>query len=107
MILVGRGERQAKLVDTYRAIQAEGLPHVLVGGWAVSAFQTRFTVDVDVVVPGDALDDYDSMLTDRGYTDVFDEDVSNVYEGRIIGYEADVGGNTVGFEAMVDALRCR
>jgi hypothetical protein len=104
---VARTEREAELVDTFRAIQAEGLPHVLVGGWAVSAFQARFTIDIDVVVPSDALDDYEAVLTDRGYSRVLDQDVSNVYEGRMVGYEADVGGNTVGFEAMADALRCR
>lgn len=104
---MARSERRAELVDTYRAIKAEGLSHVLVGGWAVSAFRTRFTVDIDVVVPSDALDDYDAVLTDRGYTNVLDEDVSHVYEGRMVGYNADVGENTVGFEMMADALRCR
>lgn len=51
-------ERQSELIDTHRAIQDAGLPYVLVGGWAVSAFQTRFTTDVDMVLPETSLDEY-------------------------------------------------
>lgn len=100
-------ERQAELVATHRAIQAADLPFVLVGGWAVSAFQTRFTTDVDMIVPTSAVPKYDSLIRDRDYTKEFDQDVADLYEGRIIRYEKAVGENTVEFDAMVDALRCR
>lgn len=104
---MGRSERQAALVETHRAIRAADLPHVFVGGWAVSAFQTRFTTDIDVVVPRECLQEYHVLLADLGYSKSFDTDVSNVYEGRMVGYERDVGGNSVQIEALVDALRCR
>lgn len=100
-------ERQAELVDTHRAVQAEDLSYVLVGGWAVSAFQTRFTTDVDMVIPEAELDAYDALLDELGYSKQFDNDVSNVYEGRIVRYEKSVGDNAVEFDALVDALRCR
>lgn len=100
-------ERQSELVDTHRAVQATDLPSVLVGGWAMSAFQPRFTADIDLVIPARSLDEYDALLRDRGYTKAFDEGVSNVYEGRIVGYAKTVDGNPVQFDALVDALRCR
>jgi len=100
-------ERQSELADTHRAIQEAGLPYVLVGGWAVSAFQTRFTTDVDMVIPETALDDYDALLDDLGYEKEFDNDVSNVYEGRIVRYGKSVGENAVSFDALVGAIRCR
>jgi len=100
-------ERQAELVETHRAVHEANLPYVLVGGWAVSAFQTRFTTDVDMVIPETALKDYDELLQDRGYTKEADDDVSNVYEGRMIQYEKPVGDYAVEFDALVGALRCR
>lgn len=100
-------ERQAELVDTHRAVQAAGLPYVLIGGWAVSAFQTRFTTDVDTTLPSTAVKDYDALLTDRGYEKQFENDVSNEYEGRMIQYTKPVGEHAVKFEALVDAMRCR
>ncbi|MFC4406706.1 hypothetical protein [Haloarchaeobius iranensis] len=100
-------ERQSELIDTHRAVKTAGLPYVLVGGWAVSAFQTRFTTDIDTVVPATALDDYDALLRELGYEKEFEKDVSNEYEGRMIQYQKPVGENAVTFEALVDAMRCR
>jgi hypothetical protein len=100
-------ERQSELVDTHRAVQDAELPYVLVGGWAVSAFQTRFTTDIDTVIPATALDEYDSLLRDLGYEKQFEKDVSNEYEGRMIQYTKQVGDNEVKFEALVDAMSCR
>lgn len=76
------GARQLELVETHRAIQDAELPYVLVGGWAVSAFQTQITIDIDMVLPEAALEGFDAVLHERGYTMEADEDVSNIYEGR-------------------------
>ena len=100
-------ERQSELVDTHRAVQDAELPYVLVGGWAVSAFQTRFTTDIDTVIPDTALDEYDSLLRDLGYEKQFEKDVSSEYEGRMIQYTKAVGENDIKFEALVDAMGCR
>lgn len=100
-------DRQSELIDTHRAVQEAELPYVLVGGWAVSAFQTRFTTDIDTVIPANALDKYDSLLVDLGYEKQFEKDVSNEYEGRMIQYAKPVGDNTVKFEALVNAMGCR
>lgn len=100
-------DRRTELVETHRAVRNADLPYVLVGGWAVSAFRTRFTTDVDVVLPESALPDYDALLRELGYGKASDHDVSNVYEGRLVRYEKSVGGNPVAFDALVDAIRCR
>lgn len=100
-------ERQAELVATHRAIQDTDLPYVLVGGWAVSAFQTRFTTDIDAVIPETSLDDYEALLGDREYEKEFEADVSNKYEGRMVQFSKAVGENEVTFEALVGVIRCR
>jgi len=100
-------ERQSELIDTHRAVQDAELPYVLVGGWAVSAFQTRFTTDIDTVIPYTALDDYDTLLRDLGYEKQFEQDISNEYDGRMVQYTKQVGANAVKFEALVDAMGCR
>jgi hypothetical protein len=100
-------ERQSELVATHRAVRDAELPYVLVGGWAVSAFQTRFTTDIDTVIPDTALDEYDSLLRDLGYEKQFEKDVSNEYDGRMVQYTKQVGDNEVKFEALVDAMGCR
>lgn len=104
---MGLPERQSELVDTHRTIQNVELPYVLVGGWAVSAFQTRFTTDIDTVIPETAVDEYDTLLRDLGYEKQFENDVSTEYDGRMIQYTKPVGANAVTFEALVNAMGCR
>jgi hypothetical protein len=70
--IVGLPERQSELIDTHRAVQDVRLSYVLAGGWAVSAFQTRFTIDIDTVIPDTALNDYDTLLRDFGYHKQFE-----------------------------------
>jgi hypothetical protein len=100
------GEREAELLDTLEAVIDAELPYVLIGGWAIAAFNQRFTTDVDVVIPGQAIDDYTALLADRGYEKTADIEQNGRYEGRTIRFEKDIG-NPVRFDAMVDALGCR
>jgi allantoicase len=51
------GEREAELLETLEAVIDAELPYVLVGGWAIAAFNQRFTTDIDVVIPGRVIDD--------------------------------------------------
>lgn len=100
------GEREAELVATLEAVIDAEFPYVLVGGWAIAAFNQRFTTDVDVVIPAQAIDDYATLLADRGYEKTADVERNDIYEGRTIRFEKDIG-NPVRFDAMVDTLGCR
>lgn len=100
------GEREEELLETLEAVIDADLPYVLVGGWAIAAFNQRFTTDIDVVVPSRALDEYTELLTARDYEKTADVARNGRYEGRTVRFEKDVG-NPVRFDAMVDALGCR
>lgn len=100
------GDREAELLATLEAVIDAELPYVLVGGWAVAAFNQRFTTDVDIVIPAQAIDDYTALLADRGYEKIADVDRDTMYEGRTIRFKKDIG-NPVRFDAMADALGCR
>jgi len=99
-------DREQELLTTLAAINESSLPYVLVGGWAISAFNQRFSTDVDLVVPEDAVEDYESYLQDQDYDRTSEYDTNGIYEGQFIQYSKDVG-NPVSIELMVNALRCR
>jgi hypothetical protein len=103
---MSRGRREFELLDALEAVIDEELPYVLVGGWAISAFQPRFTVDVDVVAPSEAIENYRRLLAGRGYEQVADVEMTPVYRGRTVRFEKDVG-NPVTFDLMLDSLGCR
>lgn len=83
--------RQAELIETHREIQREGLTYVLIGGSAVSAFQTRTTMAVDMVVPESALGDFERLLEEGGYAKERDVAGPGVYGGQFVQFENHVG----------------
>lgn len=95
-----------RLLKTLQSINDADYPYVLVGGWAVTAFNQRFSTEVDLVIPETALHEYNSFLTEQGYEQTGEYDTSALYEGRFIQYSNDVG-NPVNVELLVNALRCR
>jgi hypothetical protein len=103
---MSRGEREAELLDTLESVIDEGLPYVLVGGWAITAFKPRFTVDVDAVAPSESLDQYTALLGACDYDQVADVETTPLYGGRTVRFKRDIG-NPVTFDLMLDALGCR
>ena len=99
-------DREQELLTTLDAINDAGLPYVLVGGWAVTAFNQRFSTDVDLVVPENVVEDYESFLREHDYDRTSERETSGIYEGRFIQYSKDVS-NPVTIELMVNVLRCR
>lgn len=100
------GDREAELLDTLEAVIDAELPYVLIGGWAIAAFNQRFTTDVDIVIPSQAVNDIIALLTANGYEKTADVERSTIYEGQTLRFEKDIG-NPVRFDVMVDALGCR
>lgn len=103
---MSRGRRESELLDTLEAVIDEELPYVLVGEWAISTVQPRFTVDVDVVAPSETFENYRDLLAGRGYEQVADVETTPLYRGRTVRFEKDVG-NPVTFDLMLDSLGCR
>ncbi len=61
-------ERENEIFDALNALQRAGLDFVLVGGYAVSSFQHRYSVDADIVLPNTELPKIVEVLERRGFT---------------------------------------
>ena len=57
---MGQEERSEALIGVLEDLQESDIGFVLVGGYAVSQFETRFSTDLDLVI---APDDYDEVVT--------------------------------------------
>jgi len=98
-------DRENRIFDVLQAFADHDLPFVVVGGYAVSAFQHRFSVDADLVVPAEAVDGFVDILTSRGYEQIADRHL-DVYGGRYLAYQKDAA-LPVTIDLLVDGLQCR
>lgn len=101
-------ERSEALVELLEAVDDAGLGYVLVGGYAVSAFETRFSTGLDVVVANETVDDYDSFLTDRGFERQEIHEKNWAYATEVVEYERRLGPKQpIGVDLLVNGLGCR
>jgi radical SAM superfamily enzyme YgiQ (UPF0313 family) len=59
--------RSSALIDLLEELDESDLQYVLVGGYAVSTFNTRFSTDLDIVVLPEAKDAFVGFLEARGF----------------------------------------
>lgn len=74
------GLREAEVVRLLEGLQAAG-PSVLIGGYAIAAYgPPRFSVDVDLALPGPSLEQIRRWLRDQGYSTKLTLGASSVSE---------------------------
>src|SRR3989344_3888154 len=72
------------------------LEFILVGGYAVSAFKHRFSVDADIVVKSENLPDFENILKKSGFKKTIGKELKDAYSSKFVRYEKE--------QASVDIL---
>lgn len=100
--------RSDALIDLLEALTDAGYEYVLVGGYAVSAFNARFSTDLDVVVAPDSKRAFVEFLEDRGFEKTDSHAKKWVYDTEVIEYEKRLEPQQpIGFDLLVNGLGCR
>ena len=102
--MAGFADRENEIFEVLEQFESEDLEFVVVGGYGVSAYQHRFSVDADLVVQEKDLEQFEQVLKDRGFEKDTDKDL--VYSGRYIAYIKD-RELPVTIDILVDELQCR
>lgn len=95
--------RENQLFDILATFSEDDLGFVVIGGYAVSAFQHRFSVDIHLVNRSEQLDRFAALLGAEGYEKTEDRRLEH---GRFVAYRKDVE-LPVTVDLMVDAVRSR
>jgi hypothetical protein len=100
--------RSDALIDLLEDLTREGYEYVLVGGYAVSAFNARFSTDLDVVVAPDSKDAFVEFLEGRGFEETDSHAKEWFYDTKVIEYEKRLKPQQpIGFDLLVNGLGCR
>ena len=96
-------EKENLVFDILQRFLDEGIEFVIVGGYAVSAFKHRFSIDADIVVQAKDLEKFESILKKKGFSKVIEKKLENIYSSGFIRYEKD----RIGIDILIDALASR
>lgn len=96
-------DRENEIFGVLQEFKTEGLDFVVVGGYGVSAYQHRYSVDADIVLRSEDLERFTQVLEQRGFEKDTDRDL--VYSGRYLAYLKDEE-LPVTIDLLVDELQC-
>ncbi|AUX09090.1 hypothetical protein AArcSl_1461 [Halalkaliarchaeum desulfuricum] len=100
--------RSDALVELLEELTQEGFKYVLVGGYAVSVFNARFSTDLDIVVAPDSKSEFADFLEGRDFEEMDSHDKEWFYNTEVIEYEKRLTPKQpIGFDLLVNGLGCR
>lgn len=100
--------RSDALIELLEELIQEGHQYVLVGGYAVSAFNVRFSTDLDIVIAPDSKTEIVEFLEDRDFTETDSHAKEWYYDTEVIEYEKRLTPQQpIGFDLLVNGLGCR
>jgi len=100
--------RSDALIELLNEITQAGHEYVLVGGYAVSAFNARFSTDLDIVVAPDSKAEFAEFLERQGFEETDSHAKEWFYDTEVIEYEKRLTPQQpIGFDLLVNGLGCR
>lgn len=101
-------DRGDALIDLLEELNESEHRYVLVGGYAVSAFNTRFSTDLDVVVAPNSRESFVTFLETRGFEKTDSHAKDWFYDTEVIEYEKRLAPRQpIGFDLLINGLGCR
>lgn len=79
------------------------LDFIIVGGYAVSVFKHRFSVDADIIIKSGDLSKFDSILKKRWFKKTIVKELGNIYASKFIRYEK----GQASVDLLINALASR
>lgn len=100
--------RSDALIELLTELGENDLQYVLVGGYAVSAYNARFSTDLDIVVAPETKDEFESFLDAHGFEKIDSHTKQWSYATEVIEYEKRLAPQQpIGFDLLVNGLGCR
>lgn len=99
-------DRENKIFNVLNSFRKEDLDFILVGGYAVSAFSHRFSVDADLVISDNNQEEFAKLLEGKGFEEGQRKDLKSIYGGEFISYKKG-RKLPVTVDLLVNSLKCR
>ncbi len=80
-------QRENAIFDILQIFLDSNMNFILVGGYAVSSFKHRFSMDADVVIKSEDLDKFEDTLRKNNFKRTISKELNNLYSTKFIRFE--------------------
>lgn len=95
--------KENDIFDILQKFIKANLDFIVVGGYAVSSYKHRFSVDADIIIKNQDLESFESILKKEGFKKTIQKKLENIYSSKFIRYEKDLAS----MDILIDALDSR
>jgi hypothetical protein len=96
-------KKENDIFEILQNLTDANLDFLVVGGYAVSAFKHRFSVDADIVIKSENLAGFERVLTKNHFKKTISKELEGIYSSRFIRYEKEQAS----VDLLIDAIACR
>jgi len=80
-------QRENTIFEILQSFLDNNLDFILIGGYAVSAFKHRFSVDADIIIKKEDLKKFENILKNKKFTKTKSKDLDNLYSTKFERFE--------------------
>jgi hypothetical protein len=99
-------QRENTIFHTLNTFLEEDLDFVIVGGYAVSAYKHRFSIDADIVVSEKDCQKFEEILKKNNFKKTVSKELEHVYASKFIRYQLK-DDLPVSIDIMIDGIGSR
>ena len=99
-------KRESIIFDVLQEFKNVNLNFIIIGGYGVSAYKHRFSVDADVIIRKEDKDKFEDILKRKKFIKTIVKDLDHIYTKEFIRYELKNKFN-VSIDLMIDGAGSR
>ncbi|MBM3309605.1 MAG: nucleotidyl transferase AbiEii/AbiGii toxin family protein [Candidatus Altiarchaeales archaeon] len=85
--------REKGIFDILNKLLKENLTFVVIGGYGVSAYKHRFSIDADIVISHENVQKFEEVLKKSGFKKTASKELENLYSSKFIRYATEGKAN--------------
>lgn len=100
-------EREQEVMKILNLFLDKKLDFVVVGGYAISTYKKRFSIDLDVVVKGEDFKQFEKLLEKEGYALHYEKEIALLYGENFKRFMKKVKNLPVDIDLLINGLVSR
>ena len=100
-------EREKEIIRLLNIFLDQKLDFIVVGGYAVSTYKKRFSVDLDIIIKEKDLYKFEELCKKEKYTIAYDKDIKLIYGEKFKRYVKKIKGLNVYVDFLINGLVSR
>jgi len=99
-------KRENDIFEILQTFLDNNLNFILIGGYAVSAFKHRFSVDADLVIKSEDYEKFKKLLKENNFKKTISKELDNIYSSKFVRFQKKEE-LTISIDLLIDGVGIR